>query len=400
MSAKRIAVIILIFLLGVAGWLILGSTSTFRSAGLGSSLHYQVRNLWGGPVLQQAPQFYVKVPGSKRVRHILPVANSIKADLNLQHRRKGLLWYSTFTVDFDATYRIKNEDPVVQKVHLNFMLPSSSATYDKFSVWLDEELHEVQLDSAQGIREIIELNPGEQRSLRVSYRTRGLDEWSYQLVGKQARVKNLFMQVYTNFQDVDFSQTSLSPMMTEVLENGTLLTWQADDLLTSQGVGVVMPELVNPGPLSARMSFFAPVCLLFFFVLVTALGVLRRVEIHPMHYLFVTAGFFAFHLLFAYLIDLINVHLAFLLSAGVSLGLVTFYLSNALDHRFPWKWAMTGQFLYLVLFSYSFFLEGMTGLTVTIGSIITLAVLMKLTAKINWGEVFIKSKPKIQTDEG
>jgi len=278
------------------------------------------------------------------------------------------------------------------------MLPSSKATYDKFSVWLDEAQHEVQLDAAQGIREIIELKPGEQRSLRVSYRTRGLDEWRYQLVDKQARVKNLFMQVTTNFQDVDFSQTSLSPMMTESMEKGMLLTWQADDLLTSQGVGVVMPELINPGPLSARMSFFAPVCLLFFFVLVTSLGVLRKVEIHPMHYLFVTAGFFAFHLLFAYLIDLINVHLAFLLSTVVSLGLVTFYLANALGIRFPWKWAMVGQFLYLVLFSYSFFLEGTTGLTVTIGSIITLAVLMKLTAKISWGEVFTKPKPQVSAE--
>lgn len=254
------------------------------------------------------------------------------------------------------------------------------------------------MDTRAGMREIIGLKAGETRSFRVSYRTRGLDEWRYQLVQGHGRIKNLLMQVDTNFQDVDFSRGSLSPMLKEPLEAGMSLTWKADDLITAQHTGIVMPVLINPGPLSARMSFFAPVCLLFFFVLITSLGILHRVQIHPMHYLFVTSGFFAFHLLFAYLIDLINVHAAFLLSAGVSLGLVTFYLVAALGKHFPWRWAFIGQLVYLVLFSYSFFLEGMTGLTVTIGSIITLAVLMKLTATTDWTEVFSKGEPLPETN--
>jgi inner membrane protein involved in colicin E2 resistance len=111
-----------------------------------------------------------------------------------------------------------------------------------------------------------------------------------------------------------------------------------------------------------------------------------------MHYLFVTAGFFAFHLLFAYLVDLVNVHLAFTASTITSVGLVTLYLRSALGPRFPWKLAALGQIVYLVLFSYSFFLEGMTGLTVTIGSVLTLAGLMYATAKLDWTTVFGRSR--------
>ncbi len=40
-----------------------------------------------------------------------------------------------------------------------------------------------------------------------------------------------------------------------------------------------------------------------------------------------------------------------------------------------------------------FFFEGYTGLVVTIGAIITLAVLMQVTAKVDWAEVF-REKPK------
>ncbi|MCK9588312.1 MAG: hypothetical protein M0Q93_02985, partial [Terrimicrobiaceae bacterium] len=46
------------------------------------------------------------------------------------------------------------------------------------------------------------------------------------------------------------------------------------------------------------------------------------------------------------------------------------------------------QFAYMVLFSYSFFFDGLTGLTITIGAIITLGILMVTTAKVNWSEKF------------
>ena len=46
------------------------------------------------------------------------------------------------------------------------------------------------------------------------------------------------------------------------------------------------------------------------------------------------------------------------------------------------------KLFYLVLFSYSFFFKGITGLTIAIGSVITLAILMRVTANVNWGEVF------------
>jgi inner membrane protein involved in colicin E2 resistance len=112
------------------------------------------------------------------------------------------------------------------------------------------------------------------------------------------------------------------------------------------------------------------------------------IEIHPMHYLFVAAGFFSFHLLLAYLVDHVGVHPSFLISGLISVFLVTSYLSAALGRRFPWRIAAAGQLFYLILFSYSFFLKGMTGLTVAIGSVVTLAVLMKVTAHLNWNEVF------------
>ena len=41
-----------------------------------------------------------------------------------------------------------------------------------------------------------------------------------------------------------------------------------------------------------------------------------------------------------------------------------------------------------MLFSYAFFFEGYTGLTVTVGAILTLFVMMQATARVDWGAVF------------
>ena len=84
----------------------------------------------------------------------------------------------------------------------------------------------------------------------------------------------------------------------------------------------------------------------------------------------------------------VDVHAAFAVATVASVGMVTSYLAAALKGRLPWKVAAAGQIFYLVLFSYSFFLKGMSGLTGAIGSVVTLAVLMKLTAHIDWNEVF------------
>lgn len=51
-------------------------------------------------------------------------------------------------------------------------------------------------------------------------------------------------------------------------------------------------------------------------------------------------------------------------------------------------WAVPAQAVFLVLFSYAFFFQGFTGLTITIGAIVTLFVLMQITARVSWDDVF------------
>ncbi|MBI2436065.1 MAG: inner membrane CreD family protein [Candidatus Hydrogenedentes bacterium] len=395
MSFQRIVVVGLILLVASAGWFVLGMTTEKRSTDSSSRLGEAVQALWGAPLVQQAPSFGVEIPGANRVRWLMPAENKLSVALQTDYRRKGLIWYPTYTADFDGSYTLTNTEDVAQKVRLHFDFPAKNGTYDRFTATLDGKKLLSPVNTAEGLNEMVELAPGMSTRFHVTYRARGMAAWRYGFDPQVGRVQNLDLSVKTNFEAVDYPEGCLSPMSAQAApEGGVMLAWQASDLITREGIGVIIPEKLNPGPLTSRITYFAPVCLIFFFVLVGTINIIYKVDIHPMHYLFVAAGFFAFHLLLAYMAGLILIHVAFLISAVVSVGLVTTYLSAALRGQFPWKVAAAGQVFFLVLFSYSFFLKGITGLTVAIGSVVTLAVLMRVTAHVDWNEVFAK-KPAL-----
>ena len=392
MSFSKIAAIVLIFLLAAAGWVILGSSVYFRSDASAKNLDRKVENLWGGKIVQKSPKFTAAVPGTGKNRPVTPSANNIISDISLKYRAKGLFWYPAYEISFKSEYILKNAESVAQKIFVEFAFPAEADTFDNFAVMLDgKPFGNMEVDTKTGVRETFEIAPGEEKKISFSYRSKGLWAWYYQPDKSTNLIRDLALTVKTDFKMIDFPDGTLSPdTITYSEDGGTELKWKAGNLITTKDIAVTMPEKINPGPLVERISFFAPVCLIFFFVMIMAMNVIRNINVHPMHYLFIAAGFFAFNLLFAYLVDVINVHIAFFISALVTVVLVNAYLKAALGVSFPWKTAALGQIFYLVLFSYSFFFKGLTGLTIAIGSVITLAVLMKVTARIDWEKVFVK----------
>jgi hypothetical protein len=223
--------------------------------------------------------------------------------------------------------------------------------------------------------------------LKVTYETRGMDTWRY-VFTDASRVTHFELALTTDFDEINFPRGTGSPTSRD--EAAQLYTWSYPDVLSAPGIGMDMPKVLNAGPVAARISFFAPVSLVFFFTVLLIVGMVRGVNLHPMNYFMLAAGCFAFQLLFAYLVDLVQIHASFAIAAAVSLVLVCSYV-RAVGGRTMFWIAVPAQLAYMVLFSYSFFFDGLTGLTITIGAIITLGLLMLLTAKVNWSEKFGRS---------
>jgi hypothetical protein len=238
--------------------------------------------------------------------------------------------------------------------------------------------------------------PGVPVTVHVQYRSRGMRTWTYAFVENgTAQVRDFRMQMRTNFSAVDFPPGTVSPTTNLPGIAGADLSWSFVNLISGQSIGMEMPERLNPGPFAARVTFFAPVSLLFFLTVMVIVGATRGPALHPMHYWFISTAFFAFHLLLAYLVDHVNVHAAFAAAATVSLTLVLSYVRVVTRAPGALATVATAQGVFLLLFSYAFFFEGFTGLTITIGAVVTLFVLMQMTARVAWDEVFGGSATKL-----
>jgi hypothetical protein len=404
---QRLIAIGFIFICTSVAWSMLAGVTERRTHSADEGLRRQVESVWGAPQVQQPPSvtWTERVPrkvesvvdGKKVVRivehevsHPIPLQGSdIEVALNLDHRQKGLLWYATYAVDFAAAYIVVNTTGTAREVDIALPFPSRNAVFDdlRFEVagksWLS-----VPVPEHGSITGRLRLEPNERVTLHAGYRSQGLDRWTYGFGPGIAEVRDFRLNVRTNFVAVDFPEGSISPARKERKGNGWQLGWEFRRLVSGVNIAVVMPEKLQPGPLASQISTFAPVSLFFFIVVLLTIGVVKRVELHPMHFFFLSAAFFAFHLLFAYLADQVSIHAAFVVSAVTSLALVISYLRVVFGARFAFFAAGGAQLVYLVLFSYAFFFKGLTGLAITIGAIATLFVLMQATAKMRWNEVF------------
>lgn len=414
MTPVRLVAVAMIFCASAVAWSILGGSIVQRTGESDQRLAQEVEKLWGGTHSQVAPQAWYLQPrlvkekveekdaaGQTVTREVArtvhdPVAITLESsrvgvDLDLDVRRKGLLWYDTYGVELRGVYRFRVPDAADGAAHVRFLFPSSQAIYDGFSLKVNGIDAPEATDLSKGL--VVEARPPADRMLAVEvrYRSRGLGEWSYAFAADGvAQVRDFQLEMTTDFQAIDFPAGTLSPTTRQAAGDGMRLVWSFESLVTGQRIGMDAPNRQNPGPLAARITFFAPVGLLFFFTVMVILGTIRGRSLHPMNYFFLAAAFFAFHLLLAYLVDHVDIHAAFAVAAAVSVFLVVSYLRIVGGVRFAVLEAGAAQLVFLVLFSYAFFFEGFTGLAVTIGAVVTLFVLMQVTARVDWNAAFRK----------
>ncbi len=411
----RMIAIIVIFLGLTAAWFVLAGSVLHRTWNTDDRLKNEVAALWGDQQEQTSPEIRflrpqkvtdtetVEDPVTKqkslvtREREVeveepqILDGSKIAVGLSLEQRKKGLLWYSTYGVDFEADYLYVHDSDQAGAVEITYRFPTTLAIYDRFRFEvngvMDPSIVPVDDGGVKVVRARVPVTKGSRVPFTVAYASRGLDGWRYSFGKNVNRVKNFELALTTDFSAIDYPAGTISPQTSERVGAGWKLRWVSDNLISGFAIGMEMPRRINPGPLAAEMTYFAPVCLFFFFVWMFVITLMKRIELHPMNYLFLGAAFFAFHLLFAYSVDHIDVVPAFIVASIVSVFLVISYLRLVVGLRFAAIEAGVSQLVYLVFFSWAHFLEGFTGLIVTIGGVLTLFALMQLTGRTRWSEI-------------
>src|SRR5437588_1753955 len=153
---KRIVAIAFIFLCTTFAWAILGTTIFQRTYSSDSSSEVRVASTWGAPQNQLPPVASYdelvqkkevstengkkkEVVTQEKVTNVLPLESShLNVDLNLEHRQKGLLWYSTYKVGFDGAYSFRNPSDKDQTIAFTLDFPTAQAIYDDLVFTVDD----------------------------------------------------------------------------------------------------------------------------------------------------------------------------------------------------------------------------------------------------------------------
>jgi hypothetical protein len=395
MKLTHLIVIAVIFICTSIAWWLLGGVIMHRTNHVSYQTGDSVSGRWGPPLLQKHPSArYTSSSGSKVM--LQPAKSDIQVRLAYQPVKMGLLWHRTYGVQFEGAYTFTNPTAITQTLDIDIELPSGNTLLDKINFTLgegDKARRSVAAPEQGVITDSVQLAPGESIPVHVSYICRGMDLWRYAFADA-SRIRDFMLTMTTDFTDVNFPVSSPTDPVRKPVGSGLQLVWKYEDAISAPGIAMEMPRELNAGPVAAQISFYAPLSLLLFFMVVSITAISRGVSLHPVNYCFLAAGFFAFPLLFSYMLDIVPVHLSFGIAALASLLLVCGYLRAAAG-IFLFRVAVVAQTAYMVLFSYSFFFKGLTGLTLTLGGIATLGVLMALTAKVDWSQKLGVVSPRL-----
>jgi len=407
---KQVVPLVFIFFCTTVAWFILGTAVISRTNDQDLSMKRAVGQLWGTIQKQEAPSVYFETSEKREyttyedgknitrftdeiVKNPISLESSdIKVDLKLDYRKKGLLWYSTYRVNYQAKYTVLNNSAQARTLFFEYPFPTAEGIYDNFALVVDGQKVKETKPVDGRITEPILFKPNQTQTVEIGYGSQGMDEWWYIFGGGVSQIRNFNLTMTTDFNKINFLENSISPTAKAPEGKGWKLGWQYADLISGIQIGLEMPGKVNPGPFVSRVTFFAPVSLFLFLFLMFIITTLKGVRIHPMNYFFVCAAFFSFHLLLAYLADHVDINLALIISSIVSIFLVISYMRLVAGTRFAFVETGVSQFVYLVLFSYTFFLSGYTGLAITILCIITLFIIMQMTGRIDWSKQYGNGK--------
>ena len=324
-------------------WMLLGATLLVRSGETSSSLVNEVHQLWGPPLDQAAPgaQYTEQRPREERrtvydgngrphestvqtmedVSLPLPlVSTQARVALALEHRQKGLLWFPTYAADFEGRYVGAERHRAEADRHPELPAPGPRR----------------HLRRLRGPRREGAAHRGGGR-----WRRRALDRLPRacrppRLRGAVPHARDLFLDVPAGRRR-QLGHPRLLARAPEQRARHRLLsgqhlaqrrrsegqgwrgTWEFKSLVGSAPISLELPQKTNPGPLAARITFFAPVALLFYFFVVGLLAEGRGHRLHPLSWFLIGCAFFADHLLFAYLADHVPLWLALTLSSAVSI---------------------------------------------------------------------------------
>jgi len=341
--------------------------------------------------------------------HVLPEMLDVKAELTPEIRKRGIFEIPVYQSENELTFRYSPEpidEYATRKIHwerasLLLGISDTRGITEELDLMINGT--PIEFDPglpnhdvfSSGISTPIEINWGDSVSTSfegtLSLNLRGSNSLKFIPIGKTTSTRMTSTWPHPSFVG------SFLPTMRDITNDGFEAEWKVLEYNrnfsqvfynemhlggSAYGVDLYMP--VNHYQKSERSAKYAVMMIALTFILFFFSQAINKVKIHPFQYFLVGLALCLFYTLLLSLSEHVGFNWAYIISAGMILGLITLYMKKLLGST---KFTLITAGVLGGLYLYIFTLLQLQDYALLIGSIglfLILAMIMWLSAKINW----------------
>lgn len=368
--------------LAVAGSIILALTASrvgeHKSSTYGYA-YFLFQEGWGGEIGIVPPTFalqrtYIETQYNKDAKqyeevrkterfNLVPKSININTDLNYEEKIRSLLIFNAFEVHNQETYSIVNNTEYAGELQVKVTKPDNANLLYDYTIAIPSKGNLVVRPVMDGSVVLLpEIEAGEQVEVIITYSTKGMDIYKYNLSAYQNNViQGLTAKINLNTQEYAIYREGI-PHTEEMNSDGATLQFTVNDFSTTQDMGVAFLEKQRYLDQIQSLMNYSPMSLALFLVIVFIFSQIFVVKFNAFHYLFLGMIDVFYYLFVAYLIRFFGIIPTFGISIALTAAMFFLYAPNVFGRQFAFR--VVGVYLSLltVVFSLIFLMPIFQGL--------------------------------------
>jgi inner membrane protein involved in colicin E2 resistance len=381
-AGKIFAMLVWLGGLALAGSALLTLTASrvgeHKSSTYGNA-YTQFQNSWGGEISILPPEFgllrtytvseynkdsktYEDVEKTERIP-LIPKSIKIDSVVNYGEQERDLLIFNAFEAQNTETYVIANTTEYSGQLLTKVTTPvNANLMYDYQIVLPSAGNTVIRPVMEQSIPLLPALDKGQQVEVIVTYATKGMDIFKYNLSAFQGSViEGLQANVKLNTKEFEIYRFGL-PHTTDLTPTGATIQFNVDNFSTTQDLGVTFISKQRYLDQIQSLMNYSPISLVLFLVVIFFFSQIYAIKFNPFHYLFLAMIDVFYFLFVAYLVRFFGIVPTFGISILLTAAMFFLYCPNVFGWRFAMRISGVYLFLLTVIFSLIFMMPIFRGL--------------------------------------
>jgi inner membrane protein involved in colicin E2 resistance len=381
-TSRIFAILVWLGGLAVAGSIVLALTAArvgeHKSSTYGFA-YTQFQNSWGGEIAIAPPKFSilrtftvsVYNKDSKQYEDVektewiplIPKSINLDSDLTYGEQERDLLIFNAFEAQTTETHVVANTSEYTGDLYMKVTKPANANLLYDYTVAIPSE-GDLVIRPTMDLEFLLlsDVSPGDRTEIVLTYGTKGMDVFKYNLSEFQNSViEGLQATVTLNTDEFEIYRFGL-PHTLDVSPASSTVTFDVADFSTTQDMGVTFTSKQRYLDQIQSLMNYSPISLILFLVVIFFFSQIYAVKFNAFHYLFLAMIDVFYFLFVAYLVRFFGIIPTFAISIALTAAMFVLYCPNVFGKWFAFRVSGVYLFLLTVVFSLIFMMPIFRGL--------------------------------------